>query len=55
MADDTLDLTDDIAAAALVELERGAGSGDEARLQILEELYRSLEGHLDASGSDALR
>lgn len=46
---------DDIAAAAIAELERATQADHEARLRVLEEVYRSLETQLDAAGSDALR
>lgn len=45
---------DDIAAAAIAELERAAQADHEARLQVLEDVYRSLEAQLDSAGSDAL-
>ena len=45
---------DDITSAALAELERAAEVDHEARLQVLEELYRSLEVQLDISGTEAL-
>ena len=46
---------DEIAALAIAELGRAAQADHEARLQVLEDVYRSLEGHLDSAGSDALR
>ncbi len=55
MAEPTFDPIDDIAASALAELDRGASADNEARLQVLEELYRNLEEQLDSSGSEALR
>lgn len=52
--DTQLDPHDDIAASALAELERAAQADHESRLQVLEDVYRSLEAHLDSSGTDAL-
>jgi hypothetical protein len=49
-----LDPSDDITAAALAELERAAEADHETRLQVLEDLYRSLEAQLDTSGTEAL-
>lgn len=46
---------DDIAASAIAELERAAEADHEARLRVLEDVYRSLETQLDVAGSDALR
>lgn len=46
--------SDDIAAHALSELERAGQADHEARLQVLEDLYRSLESQLDSTGSGAL-
>lgn len=51
----TTDTPDDFAASAVAELERAAKADDEARLQVLEDVYRSLETQLDSAGSDALR
>lgn len=48
------DPNDDVAAAALAELERAAQADHETRLQVLEDLYRSLEAQLDSSGTEAL-
>lgn len=45
---------DDIVAGAGAELERAAQADHESRLQVLEDLYRSLESQLDSAGSDAL-
>lgn len=45
---------DDLVAAASAELERAAQADHEARLQVLEDLYRSLENQLDSAGSEAL-
>lgn len=52
--DAQLDPRDDLTAAALAELERAAEADHETRLQVLEELYRSLEVQLDSSGTEAL-
>ena len=49
-----LDPRDDLTAAALAELERAAEADHETRLQVLEDLYRSLETQLDSSGTEAL-
>lgn len=49
-----LDPGDDLTAAALAELERAADADHETRLQVLEDLYRSLEAQLDSSGTEAL-
>lgn len=46
---------DDFAASALAELERAAQADHETRLAVLEDVYRSLETHLDSAGSDALQ
>ena len=45
----------DLAAAVMAELERASQADHEARLQLLEDLYRSLEGQLDAAGSEVLK
>ena len=45
----------DITAAVMAELERAAQADHETRLQRLEDIYRSLEGQLDAAGSEALQ
>lgn len=45
---------EDIALSALEELERASQADHETRLQVLEDLYRSLEAQLDTSASDAL-
>ena len=45
---------DEIAALALSELERAREADHETRLQVLEDLYRSLESQLDSTGSGAL-
>jgi hypothetical protein len=50
-----LDPADDLTTAALAELERAAQADHETRLQVLEDLYRSLEAQLDSSGTEALR
>lgn len=52
---DMLEASEDIAASAAAELERAAQADHEARLQVLEDVYRSLEIHLDSAGSDALQ
>ena len=52
--DTQLDPRDDLTAAAMAELERAAQADHETRLQVLEELYRSLEAELDSSGTEAL-
>lgn len=52
--DTQLDPRDDLTTAAMAELERAAEADHETRLQVLEELYRSLEARLDSSGTDAL-
>lgn len=44
---------DDIAADVLAELERAAQADHETRLQVLEDLYRSLEAQIESSGSDS--
>ncbi len=46
--------SEEIAAYAVAELERAGQADDETRLQVLEELYRSLENQLDSTGSGAL-
>ena len=43
------------AGNAAFELERASQADHETRLQVLEEIYRSLEAELDAAGSEALR
>ena len=48
------DPSNDITTAAVAELERAAQADHETRLQVLEDLYRSLESQLDSSGTDAL-
>lgn len=45
---------DDIMEAAMAELERAAEADHESRLQVLEDLYRSLQAQLDSSGAEAL-
>ena len=45
----------ELTAAVMAELERASQADHEARLQLLEDLYRSLEGQLDASGSEVLK
>lgn len=45
----------DLTAAVTAELERASQADHEARLQLLEDLYRSLEGQLDAAGSEVLK
>lgn len=50
-----MQVPDDIAASAIAELERATEADHEARLRVLEDVYRSLESQLDAAGSDALR
>ena len=44
---------DDIASDVLAELERAAQADHETRLQVLEDLYRSLEVQIESSGSDS--
>ena len=50
-----IDPADEIRAAALAELERAEAADHESRLQVLEDLYRSLEAQLDSSGTEALK
>lgn len=47
--------SEDFAASAIAELERAAEADHEARLSVLEDVYRSLEAQLDSAGSDALQ
>lgn len=46
---------EEITAGAIAELERASQADHEARLSVLEDLYRSLEAQLDSSGSEALK
>ena len=46
---------EDITAAVMAELERASQADHESRLRSLEDLYRSLEGRLDAAGSEVLK
>lgn len=46
--------SDQMAARALSELERAEQADHETRLQVLEDLYRSLETELDSTGSGTL-
>ncbi|MFP5352006.1 MAG: hypothetical protein ACLGIB_05535 [Actinomycetota bacterium] len=45
---------EDVAAGVLAELERAAQADHETRLQVLEELYRSLEAEIESSSADSL-
>lgn len=45
---------DDVAADVLAELERAAQADHETRLQVLEDLYRSLEAQIESSTADSL-
>lgn len=45
---------DEVAAAVLAELERGAQADHETRLQVLEDLYRSLEAQIESPGAGSL-
>lgn len=43
---------DDVPGDVLAELERAAQADHETRLQVLEDLYRSLEAQIESPGSD---
>lgn len=45
---------DDVAAEVLAELERAAQADHETRLQVLEDLYRSLEAQIESPGAGSL-
>ena len=45
---------EDVAADVLAELERAAQADHETRLQVLEDLYRSLEAQIESSSADSL-
>jgi hypothetical protein len=54
MWQDTQADPDEVAAGVLAELERAAQADHETRLQVLEDLYRSLEAQIESPGPDAL-